>query len=425
MDLEWNAEAEGGPWDVSSSNNSDEGEEEEGGVGEAAWQVLTARRRADVRARGGGGAELLARETGLARRARGLAAWHANAPLGLRETPLGAAGFNKIFAQAWLDEERFLTGSKDNRLALWTVAGRAAGQCSVAELPLPPAQRPAPEAQGGIHSLALDGPRRLLATGSGSPNEVAVLEAARGFRARAVCAGHTDWVFGCEWVAEGVLWTASRDRTLKVWRVPDEAAEEGGRPAVLAAGATLKHHSDRVRALRHDAVQGVAASLGSDRRLALWDPPTGQLLRSCATRDHEDLIALDADPRFGLFAVGGRDFVSFFDRRVEGILRSVQTCNRGMGVRSLCFRDALLSVGGGLGRLSFFDLAAGKFRRFGEGEAARSYRQVTGPPQPRADGEPQEPQAVYVHRWDDAGARLFVGGGPLLLQASGGHASLW
>ncbi len=204
-----------------------------------------------------------------------------------------------------------------------------------------------------------------------------------------------------------------------MWRIPEEGAEEGRGPAVVLAGATLKHHSDRVRALRHDARQGVAASLGSDRRLALWDPLSGQLLRSCATRDHEDLIALDADARHGLFAVGGRDYVSFFDRRVDGVLRSVQSCNRGMGVRSLCFRDNLLSVGGGLGRLSFFDLAAGKFRRF---EEARSYRLLAGSP---GAGQEEEPQAIYVHRWDDAGARLFVGGGPLLLQANGGHASLW
>jgi WD repeat-containing protein 40A len=424
--------ADGEGWDVSSSHNSEEGEMEEGDG--AAWQAVQARRRADVRARSEP-SELLAREMGRTSGARCRAAWHDNAPLGLREVSLPAHGFNKVFAQAWLDHERFLTGSKDNRLALWSVSSRDSAPATVSLLPLPVPQRPAPPVHGGIHSLALDAPRRLLATGSGSPSEVAVLETEKGFAARAVCVGHADWVFGVEWIDEGVLWTASRDRTLKVrgcdikdccltfipkvWRIPDEAAEAGAAPIAVQAGATLKHHSDRVRALRHDAAQGVAASLGSDRRLALWDPPTGQLLRSCATRDHEDLIALDADARHGLFAVGGRDFVSFFDRRVDGILCSAQTCNRGMGVRSLCFRDNLLSVGGGLGRLSFFDLAAGKFRRFDE---ERSYRLVTRPPGEGAEGEPQ---AIYVHRWDDAGARLFVGGGPLLLQSNGGHASLW
>ncbi len=422
----WNAEGDPqvAAWETSSSNLSeDEAEGGEGAAQEVTWAEMMARRRASVRERAGG--ELLGRELGTVRRVSCDEAWRRNAPHGLVERQLPCA-FNKVFAQTWLDEERFLTGSKDNSLALWTVSSRAPASPAYALLRLPAPVKPLPETHGGIHSLALSQDRALLASGSGNPNEVALLSTA-DWSPMAVCVGHRDWVFGSTWVAEGVLWTASRDKTLRVWRVPHERPDARLLPAVLSPGATLKHHSDRVRALTYAAGPRVVASLGSDRRLALWSPDSGALIRSTATRDHEDLIALECDARHGLFAVGGRDYVSFFDARTEGIVRSVQTCNRGMGVRSLCFRGDLLSVGGGLGRLSFFDLVAGRFHRFAgaEGLATRSFRQVTSPPAAAAGEGSDEPQAVYVHRWDDAGARMFVGGGPLLLQTNGGHASLW
>ena len=55
-------------------------------------------------------------------------------PHGMFERKLEPAqDFNKIFAQVWLDEERFVTGSKDNRLALWT------SESEYTALDLPPA----------------------------------------------------------------------------------------------------------------------------------------------------------------------------------------------------------------------------------------------------------------------------------------------
>jgi WD repeat-containing protein 40A len=179
---------------------------------------------------------------------------------------------------------------------------------------------------------------------------------------------------------------------------------------------------------------------GSDRRLALWDVHTGLLVRSTATLDREDLIALEADPVFGLVAVGGRDYVSFFDPRQDGIVFSEKSYNRSMGVRSLLFRGNLLSVGGGMGRLSFFDMVAGAWQRF---ESNRPYR-VLARQLLAAAGRQEEYQveerkgkqplelnfffvckAIYTHNWDLEGARLFVGGGPLLLQEDGAFASLW
>ena len=37
--------------------------------------------------------------------------------------------------------------------------------------------------------------------------------------------GHADWVFGLDWISERHWVSGSRDGTIKLWQVPDAAAE--------------------------------------------------------------------------------------------------------------------------------------------------------------------------------------------------------
>ncbi len=315
-----------------------------------------------------------------------------------------------------------MTGSKDCRLALWTIGRDLEDDpVQVEMLPLPPPVRPMPREQGGIHALKVSPCGTRLAVGSSNPCEVAVLSI-DSWKPRVLCVGHNDWVFGCDWVDEQTLWTGSRDKTLKVWRVSafDDDHDDLSPMGQLQPGATLKHHADRVRAMRVIRPLKLAASLGSDRRLAMWDTDTGGLVRSTATRDREDLIALEADYQYGLIAAGGRDFVSFFDPRQEGIVHSEPSFNHSMGVRSISFRGNLMTVGGGMGRLCFYDLTAGAWHRF---ENNKPYRVLES--QLLGAGGQDEFQAVYAHNWDCDGARLFAGGGPLMLQEVGSYASLY
>jgi WD40 repeat protein len=147
------------------------------------------------------------------------------------------------FAQVWLDRERFLTGSKDNRLMMWKVG--EVGETVVCEqIALPASVRPDPAERGGIHALSMSPNATLLAVGSSNPCEVAVLET-ESWKCRTVCVGHGDWVFGAEWIDDDTLWTCSRDKTVKIWRI---AADDAS--SVIAPGTTLKHHADRVRAMK-------------------------------------------------------------------------------------------------------------------------------------------------------------------------------
>ena len=122
-----------------------------------------------------------------------------------------------------------------------------------------------------------------------------------------VCVGHQDWIFGVEWISENVVFTASRDRLIKVWRVPERPVEQGENVPTIEAASTLVFHSDRVRALAYSHRSHHLGTLGSDRRVGFWDAESGERIGSVPTRDREDLICLEVEDQYNLWAVGGRD----------------------------------------------------------------------------------------------------------------------
>ena len=207
---------EGSSSSTSSSDDDERGDE----VSSLAWQEALLRRRAAVRS------SLFEREISSAPLSS--AGREVAVACALSERSLPSHGCDKIFSSVWLDEERLFSGSKDSRLLLWSLSRASSSSSSAQSLSLPPPLGRLPEALGGIHALALSPSRSLLASGSGSPCETAVLAPGRDgeWRPRAVCVGHRDWVFDCDWVDENTLWTAGRDGLIKVWRVATHEWQE-------------------------------------------------------------------------------------------------------------------------------------------------------------------------------------------------------
>ena len=228
-----------------------------------------------------------------------------------------AVHFNKIFAQTWFNEHQFITGSKDGKLALWTESPNDTSDFSYSLINLPPSQSAMPRTNGGIHGLHKSPSRRYLASGSTNPNEIAIFDT-QSWRAIAVCVGHLDWVFNFVWVSETVLYSCSRDNTLKVWNfdfAEIEIENELGSIPRIDSGSTLAFHSDRVRAIEFDSNSQIVASLGTDSRLAFWNSNSADNILSLATRDTQEVIALKNDSKFGLWAIGGFEYCSLVDVR--------------------------------------------------------------------------------------------------------------
>lgn len=187
--------------------------------------------------------------------------------------------------------------------------------------------------------------------------------------------------------------------------------------------------------------------------------------------------------RRDLIAVGGFSHVVLVDPRRRHPLASIAELHSPdpkQGVRSVNFRDDILSFGTGQGKIAFYDIRASQFLPTSEPEhttkiaanpsldpsppaEAGSRLWLDGPTEMAAEGflggdgdgfgpHPDAPQdywqmgrgwiqvnetylnyfggvevrqACYAHAWDPTGRRVFACGGPLSFGLKGGYMALW
>eukprot|EP00899_Mesostigma_viride_P010732 jgi/Mesvir1/19660/Mv09939-RA.1 len=343
---------------------------------------------------------------------------------------------DKAFAAAWLGEDVFCFGTKDNKLVRWDKRGPALVQLPAPSQPFTPRQEDC-----GIHTISMNPQRTLLATGGYDPHDVAIfslpdLTPVQLFR------GHKDWLFGSAWISEMHVVTGSRDKTVKVWEV-DGTQRELKRPMINRTS-----HKDKVRDVKCEAESKIVASLGHDGCLKIWKVDHMQEVLDVQLTEKQELVCLAmGNPNYApLVAVGSRDHVTYVDPRVglvndmpvDHIRKVEKSQDESNGVRSLSFMHHMVTIGGGGGRLSFYDsrmwkylpvdpedpdLPAGRprkrFHKAGKGsvEQCEVYLEYFA-------GH-EVPMAIYSHEYDATGTKLLTVGGPLAFGLRGCYAAVW
>ncbi|KAJ8304828.1 hypothetical protein KUTeg_018411 [Tegillarca granosa] len=129
-----------------------------------------------------------------------------------------------------------------------------------------------------------------------------------------------------------------------------------------------------------------------------------------------------------LYAVGSQSHINVVDPRSPNTLSS-HIIYRGRGIRSLSFKEDVLTIGTGVGHVLFFDIKAGKYFDCNCGHACtlnvghgwllhdENYREYFM--------DHNYPNAIYTHEYDQSGTRLFTAGGPLPAGLWGNYAGLW
>eukprot|EP00164_Ancoracysta_twista_P011241 GFYU01017268.1.p1 GENE.GFYU01017268.1~~GFYU01017268.1.p1 ORF type:complete len:437 (-),score=-14.21 GFYU01017268.1:70-1380(-) len=322
--------------------------------------------------------------------------------------------FDKVFASAWIDSSRVAIGSKDNKLVVWHV------DRNISQLVTLPTGRNAEQRdqQCGIHSIALNRSRTLLATGAKNPNDMAVFTLP-SFQPVAVLEGHKDWIFASVWLSETILCTASRDRTVKLWMMSQRSK---GKLLI-----SREEHDNKVRDLSFNLDTMQLASLSADSYLKLWDTRSFDVISSVRLFHQNDLVCVSLCQEQNLYAVGSQRHIMFVDPRTASVVQVVPSLDEGFGVRSLSFNSNILTVGGGVGRISFYDMR-GMYLPVADD---RPYLTV-GPGWLRRDAiyeahfmGMQFPNAVYTHCYDPTRSRLFAAGGPLPFGLGGSYAAVW
>jgi len=289
----------------------------------------------------------------------------------------------------------------------------------------------APCMLGGIHSIALHPHRSHFATSGRSSADMAIFNA-HTLEPTAILQGHADWIFGMTWLDAEHLLTASRDTTVRLWRPmrPQDGSSHSLPSACVAVGIA---HADKVRALAVDSIRQQMVTASLDGHLQLWDSQKFEPSTKVLLQGTKDLVCASLDETSGAFSIGSNKHIALVDFRMGNVAMEIPSVDEGGGVRTISTRNQVLTVGGGLGRLAFYDLRASKYLHCRPNTAAGSNHFLcVGEGWLKRDTIYEEffqhhvmQQAVYTHAYHPSGSKVFVGGGPRYFGLAGSYAAVW
>ncbi|KAJ1564574.1 DDB1- and CUL4-associated factor 12 [Nowakowskiella sp. JEL0078] len=406
--------------------------------------------------------------------------------------------YDKIFASAWLTSTQVVVGTKCNRLLIIDTQTGKTREIPPVPINLSSAHtthngdvRSAHAYQVtsnccGIHSIAINPSRTLIAVGAGKPTEFIQVYRLPSFEPCAILSDHSDMVFTVAWLNDHTLVSGSRDTSVKVWDLKSVVETDEGRlfaapyPPTLSHCINRKEHRGKVRDLRYNTKTRQFMTLSTDGYTKLWDASRADVdvISEVRLQHTNETVCLGLDMVHNLFSVGSQAHVSLVDPRSASIVHVLDSLDDGWGVRSLAFHHEILTVGGGLGRISFYDLRAQQYisweeslsspimstqpspvRRYRDrlnrensrsmnlDEKQRLFQQTSGGWLKQDDVYISHFQgidvrnAVYTLSYEEElgfgcqlsdsswkrsiGGRLFAAGGPLQLNLTGSYAALW
>ncbi|XP_071795255.1 DDB1- and CUL4-associated factor 12-like isoform X2 [Asterias amurensis] len=400
------------------------------------------------------------------------------------EIPLGTT--NKVFASQWLSDRQVVFGTKCNTLVVLDVntgqqcrlpiiksrTGRVFENCMFAQS----------LAFGGIHSIASNPSNTLLATGADNPDNVAIykLPSFDPLYLGENC--HNDWIFAISWLDDQFFVTGSRDSSIALWSTAEtcfskernlsksvhlskrrssssrhrvqerEPSEEEtsethrstSEDSAYSSTEDVSNHiclkdvarkycqdKDKVRALQVNEFKKDLAVLTSNGYIYTIDIETFDQLEVEHLSYCQENVCIALSRDYSLYAVGSQSHVTFLDPHSMKTITSICSQERGSGVRSLSFREDIVTIGTGKGSIRFFDIRGGRYLP-DRAKSKKEHVLKTGQGHLNRDdmyfehfyGEQHE-NAAYTHCYDKSGTRLFVAGGPLPAGLSGNYAALW
>ncbi|XP_077988908.1 DDB1- and CUL4-associated factor 12-like [Glandiceps talaboti] len=359
-------------------------------------------------------------------------------PMLLRQQEVNLGDVNKVFASEWLSENQVIIGTKCNSLMVLDLNTNQRFQIPLLKDEGKETVRDT--RFGGIHSIAVNPSRMLLATGGEDPNSVAVYKLPTF---DPVCLGnkcHEDWIFSMEWLDDQFLATGCRDNTIALWSVKEELyrdieSQHSLLPEYRRISPLTKKQcnaGEKVRALAYnDRTQEIAA-LSTNGYIHMWDAHRFTQNFTVPLPYCRENVCLAISNDLSVYAVGSQSHVSFLDSRTLKSVGSIYTKEEGSGVRSLSFNEEIATIGTGAGSLLFFDIRAGRYLEFecctgeacilksGKGFLLRDhiYNEYFAE-------QHDYPNAVYTHCYDASKTKLFAAGGPLSSGLHGNYAAVW
>ncbi|KAJ3288800.1 hypothetical protein HDU79_004582 [Rhizoclosmatium sp. JEL0117] len=353
----------------------------------------------------------------------------------------------------------------------------------------------------GIHSVAVNPSRTLLAVAAGTPLETIQIYTLPSLEAYALLRCHTDMVFAIQFATDTTLFSGGRDGQVCFWNLSDTSTLKSTLPRTASSSGSiqvhrpirnnppptnptppthaksiLQHIPNMLGKLFSSAPPSLSQplhpeltfigslhlpkhrirdiSLPTPSTLATLTSTTGTLKIFDITKSHgiqsatpaldvklihtQETVCMSAlgcavGGGGSALVVGSMSHVSLVDVRVGAVVSSIKSVDEGWGVRSLASPTAMqgwvVTVGGGVGRVSFLDLRAmgyldvegGVSGKDGVVERYLTVEEKNG----GGGGRGVMKDAIYTLSYCPYGVRLFAGGGPLQLSLKGSYAGIW
>lgn len=287
----------------------------------------------------------------------------------------------------------------------------------------------------GIHAVVANPSKTLLACGSGKPSDTIQIYKLPSFEPYAVLNGHRDLIFSVIWTSDTELMTASRDRTLRFWSLEDKyiVHTENYHQYILKTFKNSTSFEDRgkVRDLQKNPITNVVSSLTSEGFVKLWDSKQHKMTASVSLFHTSELVCMTHDPISHLIAIGSQSHITFVDPRSGKVVNTIDSLDEGWGVRSLLVNESVAVIGGGLGRLSFYDLKAQKYHFWEKDQIEKKYLESGRGFLNRDIVYEQHfndltiKNAIYSISYDpEISNDFFIAGGPLQLSLKGCYSAV-
>jgi len=125
-----------------------------------------------------------------------------------------------------------------------------------------------------------------------------------------------------------------------------------------------REHRDKVRDLKYNKYTKQFLSLSSDRCVKLWDANTLDVIDTIYLKREKETVCIGLETTNNIYAIGSQSFVSIIDPRSSTVVHKIESLDDSWGVRALSFKYYNLAIGGGYGRLSFYDLRNQKYHEW-------------------------------------------------------------
>ncbi|ORX46630.1 WD40 repeat-like protein [Piromyces finnis] len=117
-----------------------------------------------------------------------------------------------------------------------------------------------------------------------------------------------------------------------------------------------REHKDKVRDLKFNKYTKQFLSISSDHCVKLWDANTLDVINSLNLKREKDTVCIGLETDNNIYAIGSQSNVSIIDPRSTSVVHKIPSLDDGWGVRAVSFKYYNIAIGGGFGRLSFYDL---------------------------------------------------------------------